>query len=179
MSAYESLRALCGAGPKVVVNTADLSAMLDEYDALRAACQPKRKAAKKSEVLKVAAPGEGLPVWLPIEAWNAFLEMRKKIKKPATEYAQKLLLKKLEKFQAQGVSVTEVLEQSITSGWQDVYALKDGARGFGYETSPLRPNRLTRQQQQALSSEEALRRLDGIPAFDPNTIDMEQSHGTR
>lgn len=34
-----------------------------------------------------------------------------------------------------------------------------------------------RAQQQSLASEEAMRRLDGMPAFDPNVIDMEISHG--
>lgn len=175
MSAYENLRALCGAGPKVVVNTADLAELLDDYDALLSLAQPKRKAAAK----KAASAVPELPAWLPLEQWEAFLAMRVKIKKPATEYAQKLLLKKLEKFHSQGVSVTEVLEQSITSGWQDLYAPKDSGRGFGYDPAPSRPARLSRQQQQALSSAAALRRLDGIPAFDQNIIDMEASHGSR
>lgn len=41
------------------------------------------------------------------------------------------------------------------------------------------PWKPSREQQQALANEEALRRLDGIPAFDPNTIDMEAGNGSR
>lgn len=41
------------------------------------------------------------------------------------------------------------------------------------------PGRPSRQDQQQLANEEALRRLDGIPAFDPTIIDMEASNGSR
>lgn len=66
-----------------------------------------------------------LPDWIPLETWNAFLEMRKRIKKPATEFAKKLIVGKLEKFKAQGQDVVSILEKSITSGWQDVFELKE------------------------------------------------------
>ena len=66
-----------------------------------------------------------LPDWIPLETWNAFLEMRKRIKKPATEFAKKLIIGKLEKFKAQGQDVVAILEKSITSGWQDVFELKE------------------------------------------------------
>ena len=66
-----------------------------------------------------------LPDWMPVETWNAFLEMRKKIKKPATDYAVKLLIGKLTKFRDDGQDVQMVLEKSITAGWQDVFAITD------------------------------------------------------
>lgn len=61
-----------------------------------------------------------------MEAWTGFLEMRKEIKKPATDYAQKLLLRKLSDM-AEGKSniAIAILEQSVTSCWQDVYPLKN------------------------------------------------------
>lgn len=66
-----------------------------------------------------------LPDWIPLETWTAFIEMRKRIKKPATEFAKKLIIGKLEKFKAQGQDVVAILEKSITSGWQDVFELKE------------------------------------------------------
>ena len=66
-----------------------------------------------------------LPDWIPFETWNAFLEMRKRIKKPATEFAKKLIVGKLEKFKSQGQDIVAILEKSITSGWQDVFEIKE------------------------------------------------------
>ena len=64
-----------------------------------------------------------LPDWIPLETWGAFLEMRKKIKKPPTEHAISLLIAKLDKFRQQGQDIQAILEKSITSGWQDVFEL--------------------------------------------------------
>jgi hypothetical protein len=169
--------AAAGPSQKAVITRANLVALLEEFDALRAAGQPKRKAAAKKAA---AAPVGTLPGWLPLEAWEAFLAMRTKIKKPATDYAQKLQIKKLDAFRAQGLDVTEILEQSIVNGWQDLYAPK------GHQQRSAAPGqsgswpfpassqgRLPRAQQQALATQEAMRRIDGMPAFDPNIIDME------
>ena len=65
-----------------------------------------------------------LPDWIPQETWDAFLQMRKRIKKPATDYAIKLIIAKLERFKSNGQDVKQVLEKSITSGWQDVFEIK-------------------------------------------------------
>jgi len=66
-----------------------------------------------------------LPDWIPTETWDAFIEMRKRIKKPATDFAKKLIVGKLQKFKTQGQDVVAILEKSITSGWQDVFELKE------------------------------------------------------
>ena len=57
---------------------------------------------------------------------RSFVEMRKKIKKPMTDYAFKLLLNKLEKL-SNGFDGNKmlILNQSILNGWQDVYELKE------------------------------------------------------
>ena len=65
-----------------------------------------------------------LPNFIPAEAWNEYLAMRKQIKKPATEYAQKLLIKKLLKMFNDGDDLEVVLENSIVNNWTDVYPLK-------------------------------------------------------
>jgi uncharacterized protein YdaU (DUF1376 family) len=66
-----------------------------------------------------------LPDWMPLETWDAFLKMRKRIKKPATDYAIKLLINKLDKFRLAGQDVQAILERSITSGWQDLYEIAE------------------------------------------------------
>jgi uncharacterized protein YdaU (DUF1376 family) len=64
------------------------------------------------------------PDWLPKETWDAFIQMRKRIGKPPTDYAIKLIIAKLERFRANGQDVKQILEKSITSGWQDVFEIK-------------------------------------------------------
>lgn len=164
--------------PKQIINTRNLIALLNDYDALLAAGQPKRKAAAKKAA---AAPVGTLPGWLPLELWEAFLAMRVKIKKPATEYAQKLLIKKLDNFRTHGLDITEILEQSITNGWQDLYAPKNPMqRGFGYDPAPagtalpLLRNQQSMDDTRRAASEEAKRRLrGGGPGDDGMTFEME------
>lgn len=74
---------------------------------------------------KVAAAPLVLPDWIPLETWQAFLEMRKKIKKSPTDKAVELLIAKLKKFKDAGQDVQAILEKSITSNWQDVFEIKE------------------------------------------------------
>jgi uncharacterized protein YdaU (DUF1376 family) len=64
-----------------------------------------------------------LPDWIPLETWQAYLSMRKRIKKPPTDYAVKLLINKLNGFREKGQDVKEIIERSITSSWQDLYEI--------------------------------------------------------
>jgi hypothetical protein len=66
-----------------------------------------------------------LPDWIPLETWEAFLAMRKKIKKPPTDYALKLLVEKLAIFKTKNQDIKAILEKSITSGWQDVFEIHE------------------------------------------------------
>jgi uncharacterized protein YdaU (DUF1376 family) len=65
-----------------------------------------------------------VPDWIPLETWEAFIQMRKRIGKPPTDYALKLIIAKLDRFRSNGQDVKQVLEKSITSGWQDVFEIK-------------------------------------------------------
>lgn len=70
-----------------------------------------------------------LPDWVPAEAWAEFLKMRKTIKKPLTEYAAKLVIKKLQQLILAGQDPQEVLDQSILNGWQGIFAVKGANSG--------------------------------------------------
>ena len=54
-----------------------------------------------------------------------FLEMRKKIRKPASDYAIKLLIGKLNKLSSDKSTQTAIIEQSIVKGWQDLFPLNN------------------------------------------------------
>ena len=74
---------------------------------------------------KEAASAFELPDWMPVETWDAFIEMRTKMRKRPTDTAVKLLCNKLSKFHSQGQDIKAILEKSITNNWQDVFELKD------------------------------------------------------
>lgn len=59
-------------------------------------------------------------------ALKAFLQMRSFIKKPMTEYALKLMLKKLDELGNTDDAKIAILNQSITNNWQGIFPLKDG-----------------------------------------------------
>lgn len=64
------------------------------------------------------------PLWVDQQLWDDFIDMRKKIKKPATDRAKQLLINELQKLIEQGYSQQDVIGNSIRNGWQDFYAPK-------------------------------------------------------
>ena len=60
------------------------------------------------------------------EAVLAFVDFRKKIKKPMTDHAVDLMLKKLDKMTDSTDGKIAILNQSILNGWQGIFPLKDG-----------------------------------------------------
>lgn len=59
------------------------------------------------------------------DALKAFIQMRSFIKKPMTEYALKLMLKKLDEIGNKDDTKIAILNQSITHNWQGIFPLKD------------------------------------------------------
>ena len=57
-------------------------------------------------------------------AVKEFITFRKKIKKPMTDHAVKLMLSKLNKLTSDIDEQVEILNQSILNGWQGIYPLK-------------------------------------------------------
>lgn len=74
-----------------------------------------------------------------IETLNSFVEFRKKIKKPLTDNAIKLLLSKLDNLASNDNDKIAVLEQSILNGWQGVFALKTAESKGKYQRQSLKP----------------------------------------
>ena len=62
-----------------------------------------------------------MPDWLPQEAWSEYKKMRIKIKKPMTEYAERLAIKKLDKFRLLGQDIEEVLDYSTLNSYAGLY----------------------------------------------------------
>lgn len=66
-----------------------------------------------------------LPIFINKNLFDGFAEMRNKLKKPLTEKAQELIIKKLSGFEAkQQGSANKALENSIENSWQGVFEPK-------------------------------------------------------
>lgn len=81
-----------------------------------------------------------LPMWLPIEAWEAYLEMRAKIKKPLTDYGKRLALKRLGKLVTEGHDPAELLEECVFKNWLDFYPARRAMKGGNRATERTRNN---------------------------------------
>lgn len=64
-----------------------------------------------------------LPDWLPVDAWNAWLEVRPKVKAPNTPRALQLALQELDRLRASGNDPKAVLERSTMRGWRGLFPL--------------------------------------------------------
>lgn len=79
-----------------------------------------------------------LPDWMPLEAWEGFVEMRTKIKKPLkTDRAVKLAIGTLEKLRAEGQDVAAVLDQSTMNSWLGLFPITER------RADPAKVNRVT------------------------------------
>ncbi|UMM63166.1 helix-turn-helix domain-containing protein [Aristophania vespae] len=80
-----------------------------------------------------------LPDWLPLDAWNGWLEMRKRKKTPLTPRAIELTLRKLSEFQKQGYNVGSILDTSTERGWTGVFEPRECASFKTKHKPPLNP----------------------------------------
>jgi DNA-binding transcriptional regulator GbsR (MarR family) len=83
-------------------------------------CRKKKKTISYDEQIAEYTGNEELQ-----DALKAFLQMRSFIKKPMTEYALKLMLKKLDELGNNDTTKIAILNQSITHNWQGIFPLKD------------------------------------------------------
>lgn len=78
---------------------------------------------------------EGYPVWLPIEAWQGWVEMRNQRKRPLTDRAKAMAYKKLEALHLAGHDINELLDRSTINGWLDIYEPKEQKNGTTNRTT--------------------------------------------
>ena len=75
-----------------------------------------------------------IPSWIPSEEWDAFVEMRKVVKKPLTEHGKKLAIGKLEKLKEKGHDPADVLNQSVMNNWKGLFEIKEKGDQYGKQT---------------------------------------------
>ncbi len=62
-----------------------------------------------------------IPDWMDPEVWVGFQKHRKLLKKPMTDRAEFLILKRLEKAKDEGYDPNALLDEAIEKGWQTIY----------------------------------------------------------
>ena len=78
----------------------------------------------KQEINKTKDKQTSVPAELR-EAFDAYAQMRRKMRKPLTESAEKLVMQALETLAPERTDMQkQILEQSILNGWTGVYPLK-------------------------------------------------------
>ena len=79
-----------------------------------------------------------IPDWLPPDEWAGFKAMRVKTKKPLTDRAVAMAIRKLGELRDGGEDPAAVLDQSTLHCWQDLYPVKDRERAQGgYAERPI------------------------------------------
>ena len=66
-----------------------------------------------------------LPDWIPVDLWATWAKDRADRKKPITEAAAKLQLRKLAEMREKGQDPVAVIENAIANGWQGLYEIRD------------------------------------------------------
>jgi len=152
-----------------VVRTADVLSTNTKPKSSTAYRLPEPEPVPAPEAKAKAAPPKAplfvIPEWIPQESWDDFEEMRNKARKPMTDRARAAIVKRLNELRKTGYSVEEVLVQSITNVWADVYPLRERDAGRGL---PLNPPQCAPQTQEELDAadRERVLKLDGMsPKF--------------
>ena len=78
---------------------------------------------------------EGYPVWLPIDSWKGWVEMRNQRKRPLTDRAKARAFTKLEALHLAGHDINELLDRSTINGWLDIYEPKEQKNGTTNRTT--------------------------------------------
>lgn len=94
-------------------------------DVTQDASLEKRREEKKPPI----SPKGDVPDWIPLEAWNGYVEMRTKIRKPLTDRAKALAIGKLTALKARGFDPTAVLDEATEHSWAGIYEPKRSAGG--------------------------------------------------
>jgi hypothetical protein len=103
-----------------------------------------------------------VPTWIPIDSWTGFTESRKALHAPMTSRAQKLIVRKLDKFRHSGQDPGEVLDQSTANGWKGVFPLDKSGGSNGHTAN--------RSQQRSNGNLEALARASREAYADADSV---------
>ena len=87
--------------------------------------------------------------WIDPDSWQAFVEMRRKIKAPLTPYAEKLIVRELVKLKTAGHDPQACLDQSIMNSWRDVFPVRDKGLAKNPTTELWKPEVMTGSERQA------------------------------
>jgi hypothetical protein len=88
----------------------------------------KKPNSKTMRETRLIIPPVQVPDWMPVDAWNDFVESRRKIRKPMTQNAIKLAISTLSKLKSEGNNVQEVIEQSILCGYSGLFPVSKGKK---------------------------------------------------
>ena len=81
-----------------------------------------------------------LPDWMPIDAWQGWVDMRKQRKRPLTDRATARAINKLDAIRNKGHDIEDLLDRSTINGWLDIYEPKDIKNGASNRTTNQRGN---------------------------------------
>ena len=66
------------------------------------------------------------PDWLDVDLWSEYVEHRKEIKRPMSERAERMALRKLKRLIDSGGDQNEILENAVMNGWQGLFMPDNG-----------------------------------------------------
>jgi len=69
-----------------------------------------------------------LPDWIPSDAWEGYVAMRKRQRKPMTDRARNLKVAELQRFRDEGYDLQAILDKSTSNCWTDLYPPKGEVR---------------------------------------------------
>ena len=90
-----------------------------------------KKKRQSGEKPQAGIPTFQLPDWMPAAAWDGWVEMRVRIKKPMTERARDMAVAKLKAMKDGGHDIKAILERSEFKNYTDLYPLADQDRKAG------------------------------------------------
>jgi uncharacterized protein YdaU (DUF1376 family) len=108
-----------------------------------------------------------LPAWIPVDAWDAFIAMRKAKGKraPFTDAARNGIIAELGKLHSDGHNLRDALNESVINGWSGVFAPKRAKSINGRSVEPEWRTE-QRERNEAFLGPAAARRTT-------NTVEME------
>lgn len=169
MNTHTALRAAANTvqGAKVVVDRLDLQELLHEFDLLKATGQKKEGySAEFEEAWSEYPKRTGHSKAAAYKAWNARLKAGCSLETMIEGLRRFAAAMKAEKREDRHIM------HAATFFGPDCHFDSD----WSARPAPKQFGRTTRADQQAAANADALARLDGVPMFDPNIIDVEATY---